>query len=62
MKSSYQMNPVAQQITKKKELEILGWTPDEIQQVMDAEMQQQQTMMDQPQAEGMEVTQQPVMA
>ena len=39
VKSSYQMNPVAQQISKKKELEILGWTADEIQQVLDAEMQ-----------------------
>lgn len=39
VKTSYINNPVAQQISKKKELEILGWTADEIQQVLDAEMQ-----------------------
>ena len=39
VKTSYMNNPVAQQISKKKELEILGWTADEIQQVLDAEMQ-----------------------
>ena len=44
VKSSYINNPVAQQISKKKELEILGWTPGEIQQVLDAEMQQQTPM------------------
>lgn len=44
VKGSYIDNPVAMQIAKKKELEILGWTPDEIQQVMDAEMQQEQQM------------------
>lgn len=39
VKTSYINNPIAQQITKKKELEILGWTAEEIQQVLDAEMQ-----------------------
>lgn len=39
VKSSYLNNPVAQQLSKKKELEILGWTSDEIEQVMNAEMQ-----------------------
>lgn len=39
VKSSYINNPVAQQLSKKKELEILGWTSDEIEQVMNAEMQ-----------------------
>ena len=39
VKSSYVNNPVAQQLSKKKELEILGWTSDEIEQVMNAEMQ-----------------------
>lgn len=32
-------NPVAQKLAKRKELEILGWTPDEIQQVMQFEEQ-----------------------
>lgn len=45
VKGSYIDNPVAMQIAKKKELEILGWTPEEIQQVLDAEMQQEQAMM-----------------
>jgi hypothetical protein len=39
VKSSYVNNPVAQQLSKKKELEILGWTSDEIEQVMNAEIQ-----------------------
>jgi hypothetical protein len=39
VKSSYINNPVAQQIAKKKELEIIGWTPEEIDQVMQAEAQ-----------------------
>ena len=44
VKSSYLNNQVAQQIAKKKELEILGWTPDEIQQVLDTETQQAQAI------------------
>lgn len=39
VKTSYVNNPVAQQLSKKKELEILGWTSDEIEQVMNAEIQ-----------------------
>lgn len=39
VKSSYVNNPVAQQIAKQKELEIIGWSPEEIDQVMQAEMQ-----------------------
>jgi hypothetical protein len=50
VKGSYVNNPVAQQIAKKKELEILGWSPDEINQVLEAEMPQE-SMMLQPQEE-----------
>ncbi len=41
IKASFQTNPVAMKIAKRKELEILGWSPDEIQQVMQAEDAQQ---------------------
>jgi len=34
-------NPVAQRIAKKKALEVIGWTSDEIKEVMEAEMQPQ---------------------
>lgn len=37
IKQSYQNNPVAQKIAKRKELELLGWDPDEIDSVMQAE-------------------------
>lgn len=37
VKSSYQNNPVAQKIAKRKELEILGWAPEEIDEVLQAE-------------------------
>jgi hypothetical protein len=39
VKNSFQQNPVAMKIAKKKELEILDWTSDEIDQVMTAEAQ-----------------------
>jgi hypothetical protein len=47
VKGSYVNNPVAQQIAKKKELEILGWSPDEINQVLEAEMPQESMMVGQ---------------
>jgi hypothetical protein len=39
VKQSFQQNPVAQKIARRKELEILGWTPDEIDEVMQIEEQ-----------------------
>lgn len=41
VKSSYINNAIAQAIAKRKELEILGWTPEEIDQVLQAEQPQQ---------------------
>jgi hypothetical protein len=40
VKQSFQNNPVALKLARRKELEILGWTPDEIAEVMSAEEQQ----------------------
>lgn len=37
IKASYQNNPAAQRIAKRKELELLGWDPDEIDEVLAAE-------------------------
>lgn len=37
IKASYQNNPVAQKLARRKELEILGWDPNEIDEVMQAE-------------------------
>lgn len=37
VENTFQANPVAMKIAKKKELEILGWTPEEIKQVMEFE-------------------------
>jgi hypothetical protein len=39
VKNSFQMNPVALKIAREKELELLGWTPEEIEQVMQFEEQ-----------------------
>lgn len=39
VKQSFINNPIAQRIAKKKELEILDWRPDEIDEVMEAEEQ-----------------------
>lgn len=39
IKSSYQNNPVAMKLARRKELEILGWSPNEIDDVMQAEEQ-----------------------
>jgi hypothetical protein len=33
------MNPIALKLAKEKELKLLNWTPEEIQQVMQAEEQ-----------------------
>ena len=40
IKTSYPNNPAAQKLAKRKELELLGWEPDEIDEVMAAEGQQ----------------------
>jgi hypothetical protein len=37
VKSQYLNNPVAMKLAKRKELEILGWTPEEIDEVLQAE-------------------------
>jgi hypothetical protein len=39
IKNSFQMNPIALKLAKEKELKLLNWTPEEIQQVMQAEEQ-----------------------
>lgn len=39
VKTSYAQNPVAMKLARRKELEILGWEPDEIDEVMQAESQ-----------------------
>jgi hypothetical protein len=44
VKGSYINNAIAQAIAKRKELEILGWTPDEIEQVLEAEQPMQPTI------------------
>ena len=41
IKNSFINNPVAQKIVKRKELEIMDWSQDEIDQVMQAEEIQQ---------------------
>lgn len=41
IKNSFPNNPIAQKIVHKKELELLGWTTDEIQQVIEFEEQPQ---------------------
>ena len=41
LKNSFINNPVAQKIVKRKELEIMDWSQDEIDQVMQAEEIQQ---------------------
>jgi hypothetical protein len=49
IKNSFMNNPVAIKIAKKKELELLNWTPQEIEAVMSAEGQQPlNTMQDAP--------------
>ncbi len=40
VKNSFQDNPIAMKIAKKKELELLDWKPDEIEQVMQVYEQQ----------------------
>ena len=39
VKNSFQMNPVALKIAREKELELLDWSPEEIEQVMQFEEQ-----------------------
>jgi len=42
VKNSFQTNPIAQKIAKRKELELIGWSPDEIDEVLQYEEQQGQ--------------------
>lgn len=44
VKQSFQSNPVAQRIARKKELELIGWDQDEIDEVMEFEDQGMQNM------------------
>jgi hypothetical protein len=41
VKNSFQTNPVALKIAKRKELELIGWSEEEIEQILQAEDQQQ---------------------
>ncbi len=58
IQSSFQNNPVALKITRQKQLELLGWTPEEVQQVMDYEDQATQQMQQQPMQPGADSSQQ----
>ena len=46
VQNGFQNNPVAQRLAKKKTLEILGWTPEEIKQVMEFEERPMQVVAD----------------
>lgn len=46
VKSSFPQNPVAQKLAKKKTLELLDWTPEEIKQVMEFEEKPIPTIVD----------------
>jgi hypothetical protein len=46
VKTSFPQNPVAQKLAKKKTLELLDWTPEEIKQVMEFEEKPIPTMID----------------
>jgi len=45
IKQSFQNNLVAQKIAKRKELELIGWTPEEIDEILNAENVQQPLVM-----------------
>jgi hypothetical protein len=45
IKNAFQTNPVALKIAKRKELELVGWTPDEVNEVLQAEEVQQNPQM-----------------
>jgi hypothetical protein len=49
VKQSFQNNPVAQKIARKKELELLDWSPDEIKEVISFEENQGQQSQMMPQ-------------
>lgn len=53
-------NPVAMRIARRKELELLGWDPDEIDEVMQAEEQQPDNPMIAPSVDGEPVGDTPV--
>ena len=52
VKQSYAQNPAAMKIAKRKELEILGWTPDEVDEVMSSEGQAPVLQEGSPQVDG----------
>lgn len=54
VKNSFQANPVALKIARRKELELIGWTQDEIDQIMQAEDQAMQPPMALPTGQPME--------
>jgi hypothetical protein len=45
IKNSFMNNPVAIKIAKKKELEIMGWSPQEVEAIMSAESPEPQNVM-----------------
>jgi hypothetical protein len=62
VKNSFQTNPIAQKIAKRKELELIGWSPDEIDEVLQYEEQQGQAPLGQamPMAEEQLPVEQPI--
>jgi hypothetical protein len=60
VKASFQTNPVALKLAKRKELELLEWTDDEIEQVMQFEDQQMASPMQIQDAQTMPEEQLPV--
>ncbi|MCK4500488.1 hypothetical protein KAU11_08315 [Candidatus Babeliales bacterium] len=48
VKNSFVNNQAAQKIAKRKELELIGWTPDEVDEVLQAEEVQQNQMLGAP--------------
>jgi hypothetical protein len=54
VKQSFQNNPTALKIAKQKELDLIGWSQDEIDQIMQAEEQQMNPQMALPAGQPME--------
>jgi hypothetical protein len=44
VKNSFQTNPVAMKIAKRKELELIGWSEEEIEEILQAEQQESPAM------------------
>ena len=61
VKASFSQNPIALKLAKEKELKLLGWTPDEIQQVMQVEQQAPVAPAEKPIDKTMELPAKPMM-